>query len=305
MAYAEERFQMDLMYILAQIFNGLAWGVILGLLAIGLSIIFGMLNVLNFAHGSLYLLGAYLGYTFILAFTKLFGTSAASFWVALFLAPMVVGLVGLVIEVFLLRRIYALGHFYHILLTVGLFFVIHELVIIIWSTSSMSFPTPSILKGLVNLGFIFYPKFRLFILIISPLSMIAIWLFLEKTKYGSIIRAGAEDVEMANLLGINIGRLFTFVFALGAAMAGLGGVLAGPIEGSLHPDMGNPVLLASFVVVVIGGLRSFSGAILGGILIGLTKAITTMVYPEASAIVMFLIMAVILVVRPQGLFEVR
>lgn len=292
-------------YILAQVFNGLAWGVILGLLAIGLSIIFGMLNVLNFAHGTIYLMGAYLGYTIILAFTHFLGTSTGSFWFALLLAPLLVGFICLFIEFFLLRQIYHLGHFYHILLTFGLFLVIQELVTIIWGTKSMSFPTPNIFKGVVDLGFMFYPKYRLFALIVSPIIMLFIWLFLEKTKYGSIVRAGAEDVEMVSLLGINIRRLFTLIFGFGAAMAGLGGVLAGPIVGSIQPDLGNPVLLASFVVVTLGGLRSFTGAILGAILVGLTKAVTTIVYPAGSEIVIFLLMAMILVIRPQGLLGTR
>lgn len=299
----DERVQMglSLTFVLSQLFNGLAWGVILGLLAIGLSIIFGMLNVLNFAHGSLYLIGAYVGYSFILALTKLLGTSIGSFWIALVLAPIIVGVLGLIIEFFLLRHVYQLGHIYHILLTFGLYLIIQELVIIIWSSSSMSFPTPNIFKGVVDLGFMIYPKYRLFVLIVSPLIMVAIWLLLEKTKYGSIIRAGAEDVEMTSLMGINIKRLFTLIFAFGAALAGLAGVFAGPVFGALHPDLGNPVLLASFVVVVLGGLRSFTGAVVGAILVGLTKALTIIVYPAGADVVIFLIMAVILVVRPQGL----
>jgi branched-chain amino acid transport system permease protein len=151
----------------------------------------------------------------------------------------------------------------------------------------------------------FYPKYRLFILIITPLIMLGVWLFLEKTKYGSIIRAGTEDKEMANLLGINIRRVFTIIFSFGAAMAGLTGVLAGPVIGSLQPDLGNAVLLGSFVVVVVGGMGSFGGAILGGILVGITKGITTMIWPPASNVIMFVLMALILVFRPQGLLGKR
>jgi branched-chain amino acid transport system permease protein len=178
-------------------------------------------------------------------------------------------------------------------------------VIIAWGSIPISFPTPKVLKGMVDLGFMSYPRYRLFVLILTPLVMLAIWLFLEKTKYGSIIRAGTEDVEMVNLLGINISRLFTLIFGFGASMAGFAGVLAGPIMGSLQVDLGNSVLLGSFVVVVLGGLGSFPGAILGGILVGITKAITTIFWAAGSNIIIFILMAVILVVRSQGLLGKR
>jgi len=285
--------------ILGQLFNGLVWGIVLGLLAVGLTIIFGMLDVINFAHGVMYMVGAYSAFTFILTLTGLLGGSGASFWIALLLAPIVVGLLGMVIEFFLLRPMYNRDITYQLLLTFGVTLIIQELGIIIWGSMPMSFPTPKILRG------VFYPKYRLFILIVTPLIMLGVWLFLEKTKYGSIIRAGTEDKEMANLLGINIRRVFTVIFSFGAAMAGLTGVLAGPVIGSLQPDLGNAVLLGSFVVVVVGGMGSFGGAILGGILVGLTKGITTMIWPPASNVIMFVLMALILVFRPQGLLGKR
>ena len=296
-------FSMSL--ILGQLFNGLVWGIVLGLLAVGLTIIFGMLDVINFAHGVMYMVGAYSAFTFILALTQLLGSSAGSFWIALLLAPIVVGLLGMIIEFFLLRPMYRRDITYQLLLTFGLALIIQELVIIIWGSMPMSFPTPKIFRGVVDLGFMFYPKYRLFILIITPLIMLAIWLFLEKTKYGSIIRAGTEDKEMANLLGINIRRVFTMIFSFGAAMAGLTGALAGPVIGSLQPDLGTTVLLGSFVVVVVGGMGSFGGTILGAVLVGLTKGITTMIWPPASNVIMFVLMALILVVRPQGLLGKR
>jgi branched-chain amino acid transport system permease protein len=297
--------EFDVTLLMGQLFNGLVWGIVLGLLAVGLTIIFGMLDVVNFAHGAMYMVGAYAAFSFTLALTHLFGTSTGSFWIALFLAPIVVGLLGMIIEFFLLRRMSGQDVTYQLLLTFGLALIIQELVIIIWGSMPMSFPTPKILRGVVDLGFIFYPKYRLFILIVTPLIMLAIWLFLEKTKYGSIIRAGTEDKEMANLLGINIRRVFTMIFSFGAAMAGLTGVLAGPVIGSLQPDLGTSVLLGSFVVVVVGGMGSFGGAILGAVLVGLTKGITTMIWPPASNVIMFVLMALILVVRPQGLLGKR
>jgi len=297
--------EFSLTLLMGQLFNGLVWGIVLGLLAVGLTIIFGMLDVINFAHGAMYMVGAYSAFTFTLALTQFFGTSTGSFWIALFLAPIVVGLLGMIIEFFLLRPMYGRDITYQLLLTFGLALMIQELVIIIWGSMPMSFPTPKILRGVVDLGFMFYPKYRLFILIITPIIMLAIWLFLEKTKYGSIIRAGTEDREMANLLGINIRRVFTMIFSFGAAMAGLTGVLAGPVIGSLQPDLGTTVLLGSFVVVVVGGMGSFGGAILGAVLVGLTKGITTMIWPPASNVIMFVLMALILVVRPQGLLGKR
>ena len=297
--------EFNLTLLMGQLFNGLVWGIVLGLLAVGLTIIFGMLDVVNFAHGAMYMVGAYSASTFTLALTQFFGTSTGSFWIALFLAPVVVGLIGMLIELFLLRRMSGYDVTYQLLLTFGLALIIQELVVIIWGSMPMSFPTPKILRGVVDLGFIFYPKYRLFILIVTPLIMLAIWLFLEKTKYGSIIRAGTEDKEMANLLGINIRRVFTMIFSFGAAMAGLTGVLAGPVIGSLQPDLGTSVLLGSFVVVVVGGMGSFGGAILGAVLVGLTKGITTMIWPPASNVIMFVLMALILVVRPQGLLGKR
>lgn len=296
---------LSMSLVLGQLFNGLVWGIVLGLLAVGLTIIFGMLDVINFAHGVLYMAGAYTAYTVIATITHLLGTATGSFWISLFLAPIVIGLLGMVIEFFLLRHMYGRDITYQLLLTFGLTLIIQELVIIIWGAMPMSFPTPKILRGVVDLGFMFYPKYRLFILIVTPLIMLAIWLFLEKTKFGSIIRAGTEDKEMANLLGINIRRVFTLIFSFGAAMAGLTGVLAGPVIGSLQPDLGNMVLLGSFVVVVVGGMGSFGGAILGAVLVGLTKGVTTMVWPPASNVIMYVLMALILVFRPQGLLGKR
>ena len=297
--------EFSLTLLMGQLFNGLVWGIVLGLLAVGLTIIFGMLDVINFAHGVMYMVGAYSAFTFMLVLTQLLGTTTGSFWIALFLAPIVVGLLGMIIEFFLLRPMYGRDITYQLLLTFGLALIIQELVIIIWGSMPMSFPTPKILRGVVDLGFMLYPKYRLFILIITPFIMMTIWLILEKTKYGAIIRAGTEDREMANLLGINIRRVFTVIFSFGAAMAGLTGVLAGPVIGSLQLDLGNNVLLGSFVVVVVGGMGSFGGAILGAILVGLTKGITTMIWSPASNVIIFVLMALILVFRPQGLLGNR
>lgn len=295
----------DTTLIISQLFNGLVWGIVLGLLAMGLTIIFGMLGVINFAHGALYLVGAYLAFTLIVASTQWLGAATGSFWFSLVAAPIAVGLIGMVVEFFLLRRMYEKEIIYQFLLTFGLTLVIQELVTIIWGGMPMSFPTPDLLKGVVDLGFMLYPKYRLFVLVVTPLIMLAVWFVLVRTRYGAIIRAGTEDRDMVDLLGINVRRVFTVVFSIGAAMAGLAGVLAGPVIGNLQPDLGNSVLLASFVVVVVGGLGSFTGAIAGAILVGLVKAATSMVWAEASNAIVFALMAVVLVFMPQGLLGKR
>lgn len=295
----------DTTLIISQLFNGLVWGIVLGLLAMGLTIIFGMMGVINFAHGALYLVGAYSAYSLITAGTQWLGAATGSFWIALVAAPIAVGLIGMAVEFFLLRRMYEREIIYQFLLTFGLTLVIQELVTIIWGGMPMSFPTPDLLKGVVDLGFMLYPKYRLFVLVLTPLIMLAVWLILVRTRYGAIIRAGTEDRDMVDLLGINVRRVFTVVFSIGAAMAGLAGVLAGPVIGSIQPDLGNSVLLASFVVVVVGGLGSFTGAIAGAILVGLVKAVTGMVWAEASNAIVFALMAVVLVFMPQGLLGKR
>lgn len=295
----------DTTLIISQLFNGLVWGIVLGLLAMGLTIIFGMMGVINFAHGALYLVGAYSAYTLITTGTQWMGAATGSFWIALVAAPIAVGLIGMAVEFFLLRRMYEKEIIYQFLLTFGLTLVIQELVTIIWGGMPKSFPTPDLLKGVVDLGFMLYPKYRLFVLVLTPVIMLAVWLILVRTRYGAIIRAGTEDKDMVNLLGINVRRVFTVVFSFGAAMAGLAGVLAGPVIGNIQPDLGNSVLLASFVVVVVGGLGSFTGAVVGAILVGLVKAVTGMVWAEASNAIVFALMAVVLVVMPQGLLGKR
>jgi len=295
----------SLSLVLPQLFNGLVWGIVLGLLAIGLSIIFGMLNVINFCHGAMYAVGAYVAYSFIFVLTHFLGSRFDNFWIALVLAPVVVGAMGLGIEFFLLRPLSRLGYTPQVLVTFGLSLILQELIIIIWGSMPKSFPTPNLLKGVVNLGFMVYPKYRLFLLILTLLVILGIWIFLEKSRLGGIIRAGAEDAEMVSLVGINIQRLFTLIFGFGSAMAGFAGVLAGPVLANLQPDLGNSVVLACFVVVVLGGLGSFSGAVVGSIVVGIIKAVATMVWPPAATVIMFVLMALILVVRPQGLLGKR
>lgn len=282
--------------LLAIVFNGLALGMVYLLFAVGLTVIFGMLDVVNFAHGVFYAAGAYLTYTVV--------TWTGSFGLALLAVPVGVWLVGAALEIGLVRRLYGRGHIAQILLTYGLVFVVQELFIIAWGPVGKTIPVPDFLAGLVDLGFMLYPRLRLFIIVVATVLTIAAWLLLVKTKYGAIIRAGIEDSEMVACLGINVGRVFTATFALGVALAGIAGVLVVPIRGA-QPSMGADILGLSFVVVALGGLGSFAGATVGAVLVGLVQSTMALVWPAGANVAIFSVMALILVVRPQGLLGVR
>ena len=277
----------------AQAFTGLVLGGILVLLAIGLSLIFGLMAVVNFAHGSLYMLGAYFGF-FILGLTD-------NFWAALLVAPILVGIVGLMIERFLMRPLYGRSPDDALLLTFGLSFVLIEGVKLVWGKMGLTFDPPKALAGAMNLGFMSFPAYRLFILAVTVVVLVALWLFLEKTNVGLIVRAGTRDPLMVRALGIDLGRVWWLVFGLGVAMAGLAGVLAGPLRG-VYADMGLEMIIESFVVVVVGGMGSLPGAIVAGLLIGEVVSLTTFFAPKMAEIVVFLVMALVLLVRPSGLF---
>jgi branched-chain amino acid transport system permease protein len=266
------------------------------LMGIGLSIITGVLNIPNFAHGALFALGAYLLYTVI----QLVG----NFWLALLLAPLGVGLLGVLIEYGGIRPLYKAGHDYQLLLTFGLSLIITEGIIIVWSPVGMSQVPPPLLRGGVDLGITFYPKYRLFVMLAAALLVLGAWLFLENTRYGAIMRAGIEDKEMVSLLGIDIHRLFTAAFALGCVLAGVAGALTAPIRG-LNPWMGVDMLGIAFVVVALAGLGNLLGSIVAGLLVGVAQSLVALVWPEASVAVIFAVMAAVLLVRPQGLFGIR
>jgi len=280
----------------SQVLNGLATGMLYALMGIGLSIITGVLNIPNFAHGALFALGAYLLYTVI----QLVG----NFWLALVIAPLGVGLLGVLIEYGGIRPLYKVGHDYQLLLTFGLSLIVTEGIIIIWSPVGMSQLPPPLLRGGVDLGITFYPKYRLFVMVAAALLVFGAWLFLEKTRYGAIMRAGIEDKEMVSLLGIDIHRLFTAAFALGCVLAGIAGALTAPIRG-LNPLMGVDMLGIAFVVVALAGLGNLLGSIAAGLLVGVAQSLVALFWPEASVAVIFAVMAAVLLVRPQGLFGIR
>lgn len=284
---------MDTELILMQLFSGVALGAILVITALGLSIIFGMLGVVNFAHGALFMVGAYAG----LWVASLTG----SFWWGLLVAPIMIGVFGMAIEYILIRPLYGRSIDDPLLLTFGLSYVLVEGVRIVFGTDGIPFPTPSALTGVVDLGVGFFPIYRIFVIGIVFLVVVLLWLGLEKTKFGLIVRAGARDPTMMKVLGVDISKVWLLVFGLGVGLAALGGVLSGPMR-SVNPEMGALVLAEAFVVTVIGGLGSLVGAIIAGLLVGVVISMTALFAPEMATIVMFALMAIVLLIRPQGLF---
>ena len=277
----------------AQVFTGLVLGMIFVLLAIGLSLIFGLLTVVNFAHGSLYMLGAYFG-VFVYGVTK-------NFWLSLIVAPLMVGTVGLLIERFLIRRLYGRSPDDPLLLTFGLSLIIVEAVRIIWGKIGLTIDPPKALGTAVNLGFMNFPAYRLFVIAVTVAVLVAIWLFLERTNVGLIIRAGSRDPLMVRALGIDLSRIWLLVFGIGTGLAGLAGILAGPMRG-VYAEMGVTMVIESFVVIVVGGMGSLVGAVVAGLLMGQVVGLTTYFAPALAEIMVFIAMAVVLLVRPSGLF---
>jgi len=281
---------------LLQTINGIGIGMLYFLLAVGLSIVFGLLRFVNFAHGAFYLLGAY----FCWQITRW----DLPFWLALLAAPVAVGILGWLAEILMLRHIYAKAHEFHIIVTVGLALVVQELVILQWGALGESVATPAALQGVVLWGNFIYPKYRLFVIGFTAVLAVFLWWLLEGTRLGSIVRAGSESSEMVSLLGLNVKRIFSLVFALGAATAALAGVLAAPIRGA-EPFMGIEALGIAFVIVVVGGLGSFSGALVGGLLIGIVQSIMSTLWPEGARLMIYVAMAAVLLLRPHGLLGRR
>lgn len=278
---------------LFQILNGIGLGMIYFLAAVGLSIIFGLLNFVNFAHGAFFLLGSYLCFTVF--------SVTGNFWLGLLLAPLVVGALAWAAERVLIRRVYHLPHTFHILISLGLALIIQEAIIMIWGPIGKSVPVPEALRGVVLMGDFAYPKYRLFIIGFSALTGFMLWLLLERTRFGALVRAGSEDRETVALLGTNIFRLFSVTFTVGVALAAVAGALSVPIQGA-HPFMGTEVLVLAFVVVVIGGMGSFTGALVGGLIVGLVQTLMTTLWPAGSSLMIYAAMAMIILVRPFGLF---
>lgn len=276
-----------------QLFTGLALGAVYILLAIGLSLIFGMLTVVNFAHGAFFMLGAYVGLWLL--------SLGCNFWACLLGVPLIVGGFGLVVERFLVRPLYGRGLDYPLLLTFGLSYVIVELVRIGFGKVGYPVDEPELLQGAVNIGIGYFPLYRLFVMAATAVILIGLWFFLERTSFGLIIRAGARDPQIVGVLGVDVARVWLLVFALGCAIAGLAGLLAAPLQG-VSPEMGGPILAEAFVVTVVGGMGSLMGAVVAGLLVGCVVSLTALFAPEMAKVSIFALMALVLLVRPQGLF---
>jgi branched-chain amino acid transport system permease protein len=276
-----------------QLFTGLALGSIYVLFAIGLSLIFGMLTVVNFAHGSFFMVGAYVG-----LFVLMLG---GNFWLALVVTPLAVGIIGLIVERFLVRPLYGRGIDYPLLLTFGLSYVMVELVRIAFGKTGYPFDTPELLQGAVNIGIGYFPLYRLFVLGAAAAVLVGLWLFLEKTSFGLIIRAGARDPQIVRVLGVDVSRVWLVVFGMGTGIAGLAGVLAAPLQGVI-PEMGSTILAEAFVVTVVGGMGSIGGAVIAGLLVGVVVSMSSLFAPEMAKVSIFALMALVLLVRPQGFF---
>ena len=279
--------------LMLQLVTGIALGAVYALLAIGLSLIFGMLTVVNFAHGAFFMVGAFLGVYFL--------GLTGNFWLALVIAPLITGGIGLLAERFLVRPLYGRGIDYPLLLTFGLSYVLIDVVRATFGIEGLPSSTPTALRGAVNLGFGHFPLYRLFLIAATAVVVLALWLFLEKTRYGLIIRAGSRDAEIVRVLGVDISRVRWLVFGLGTAIAGLSGVLAAPTR-AVNPEMGIPVLAESFVVTVVGGMGSLPGAVVAGILVGVVFSMTALLAPAYAEMSIFVLMALVLLVRPQGFF---
>ena len=280
--------------LLSQIVSGLVLGGLYVLIAIGLSIIFGLLGIVNFAHGSFFTLGAY----FALTLYQYFG------WPAVFFAPLIVGAVGMIAERLLIQRLYDKEPLVSLIVTFALALLIEATVRLVWGGIGQPFSPPPLLAGFIVRGPILITKYRFAVLVTTAVLLLAIWLFLEKTPFGRILRAGSRDPEMVGLLGINLPRVLTWVFGLGCAISGVAGVLAAPLW-TVTPAMATNAIMPAFVVVAIGGLGSFAGAVIAGLLVGVVIALTIQFYPEASGAVMYLFMALMLLLRPRGLLGER
>ena len=276
-----------------QLVTGIALGAVYALLAIGLSLIFGMLTVVNFAHGAFFMVGAFLGVYFL--------GLTGSFWFSLLLVPLATALIGLVTERFLVRPLYGRGIDYPLLLTFGLSYVLVDAMRFAFGIEGVASSTPAALRGATDLGFGFFPTYRLFLIFATAVVIGALWLFIEKTRYGLIIRAGARDPEIVRVLGIDVGRVWLLVFCIGTGIAGLAGALAAPTR-AVNPEMGITVLAESFVVTVVGGMGSLPGAVVAGLLVGIVFSLTSLFAPAYAELSIFVLMAVVLLVRPQGFF---
>lgn len=287
-------FGVPLVALTGQIMLGIVNGAFYAVLSLGLAIIFGIVKVVNFAHGAFFMMGAFISFL-------LLSHLNIGFWGAIFIAPLIVGTLGIVVERVLLRRIYGLDPIYGLLLTFGMVLVIEGGFRVAYGSSGQIYTAPDALRGAVNLGFMFMPIYRLFVIGAAVVICAVTWIVIERTSLGARLRAATERPQLTQAFGINVPLLMTLTYGAGVALAALAGVLAAPIQ-NVSPSMGSELVVIVFAIVVIGGLGSVSGAAITGLMLGVIEGLTKVFYSEASTIIVFLIMAVVLMVRPAGLF---
>ena len=280
-----------------QLLIGLINGSFYALLSLGLAVIFGMLNIINFAHGAQYMLGAFTAF-FLLQYLGI------NYWLALVVSPVIVGFVGILIERLFLQWLYKLDHLYGLLLTFGIALIIEGVFRNYFGSSGLPYRVPDLLQGGQNLGFMFLPNYRAWVVVASLAICLSTWFVIERTKLGSYLRAATENPTLVRAFGINVPRMITLTYGFGVALAALAGVMAAPIY-NVSPQMGANLIIVVFAVVVIGGMGSIMGAIVTGFGLGVIEGLTKVFFPEASNTVIFIIMAIVLLVRPAGLFGRR
>lgn len=289
-----EIFGIPLQAMLSQLLLGLVNGSFYAMLSLGLAVIFGLLNVINFAHGALYMMGAFLAWMGM----NYFGIN---YWVMLILAPVLVGLFGIIIEKTMLRWLYKLDHLYGLLLTFGITLMLEGIFRSVYGVSGQPYSVPDALMGATNLGFMILPNYRAWVVIASLIVCFATWFVIEKTKLGAYLRAGTENPKLVEAFGVNVPLMVTLTYGFGVALAAFAGVLAAPVI-QVSPLMGSNLIITVFAVVVIGGMGSILGSILTGLGLGIIEGLTRVFYPELSATVVFIVMAIVLMIRPAGLF---
>ncbi|UYO94752.1 branched-chain amino acid ABC transporter permease [Pollutimonas sp. M17] len=287
-------FGIPIQALLGQLLLGLVNGSFYAVLSLGLAVIFGLLNIINFAHGALYMLGAFIAWMGL----QYLGLN---YWLMLIIAPIVVGAFGILTERALIRHLYKLDHLYGLLLTFGLTLLIEGLFRSLYGVSGQPYPTPELLKGGVNLGFMYLPIYRAWVVVASILVCLATWFVIEKTRLGALLRAGTENPKLVEAFGVNVPLVVTLTYGFGVALAGFAGVLAAPIM-QVSPLMGSNLIIVVFAVVVIGGMGSIMGSIVTGLGLGVIEGLTKVFWPEASNTVVFIIMVIVLLLRPAGLF---
>ena len=289
-----ELFGIPIQAFLGQLLLGLVNGSFYAVLSLGLAVIFGLLNIINFAHGALYMLGAvvaWMGLQYL----------GLNYWVMLILAPIIVGVFGIIVERLLLKHLYKLDHLYGLLLTFGLTLLIEGFFRSLFGVSGQPYSTPKLLQGGVNLGFMYLPIYRAWVIVASLVVCFATWLIIEKTRLGALLRAGTENPKLVEAFGVNVPLVVTLTFGFGVGLAGFAGVLAAPIL-QVSPLMGQNLIIVVFAVVVIGGMGSIMGSIVTGLALGIIEGLTKVFWPEASTTVVFIIMVIVLLIRPAGLF---